>query len=122
MLTVQCTDDWALISSKRDRALKVILQILSNPITAEMNCAVTVLEVDFIYHHGKHNSCCRRLDDPQQHQTCELHQREDVDLPQRHIAQIDQIGLVLGRHAEQSDPVKELQRKREERGSMREKR
>lgn len=65
------------------------------------------------YHHGKHYSCCRRLNDPQQHQTGELHQGEAVDLPQRHVAQVDQIGLVLGRHAEQLDSVKELQRQQE---------
>lgn len=70
------------------------------------------------YHHGKNNSCCRGLDDPEQHQTCELHQGEDVDLPQRHVAQIDQIGLVLGRHAEQLDSVEELRRKEDE-GSAR---
>lgn len=61
------------------------------------------------YHHGEDDSGGRGLDDPEQHQTGELHQREDVDLPQRHIAQIDQVRLVLGRHAEQLDSVKELQ-------------
>lgn len=71
----------------------------------------------FQYHHGKHDSRCRGLDDPEQHQTRELHQREDVDLPQRHVAQIDQVGLVLGRHAKQLDSVKELQRKQTQKGS-----
>lgn len=60
------------------------------------------------YHHGKHHSRCRGLDYPQQDQTGELNQGEDVDLPQRHISQVDQIRLVLSRHAKQFDSVKEL--------------
>lgn len=72
------------------------------------------------YHHGEHDRCSRDLDDPEHHQTGELHQGEDVDLPQRHVAQINQIRLVLGRHTKQLDSVKELQRKREQRSSVRE--
>lgn len=34
-----------------------------------------------------------------------------MNLPQRHVAQVDQIGLVLCRHAKQFDSVKELRRK-----------
>lgn len=63
------------------------------------------------YHHGKYNSCCRGLDYPEQNQTGELHQSEDMDLPQRHIAQVDQIRLVLCRHPKQFDSVKELKEK-----------
>lgn len=63
------------------------------------------------HHHGEDDGGGGGLDDPEQHQAGELHQREHVDLPQRHVAQVDQIGLVLGGHAEQLDPVKELRRK-----------
>ena len=64
----------------------------------------------FAYHHGEHHGCGRGLDDPQQNQTGQLDQREDMDLPQRNVAQVDQIWLVLGRHSEQLDTVKELWR------------
>lgn len=63
------------------------------------------------YHHGKDNGGGRGFDDPQEHQTGELHQREDMHLPQWHVAQVDQIRLVLGRHAEQLNPIKQLQRR-----------
>lgn len=66
---------------------------------------------DSLYHHGKHNSCCRGLDYPQQHKTGKLHQGEDMDLPQWYVAQIDQVRLMLGRHAKQPDSVKKLQSK-----------
>lgn len=32
-----------------------------------------------------------------------------MDLPQRDVAQVDQVRLVFGRHAEQFDPVEQLQ-------------
>jgi len=61
-----------------------------------------------VHHHGEDDGGGGRLDDPQQHQAGELGDGEQVHLPQGHVAQVDEVGLVLGRHAEQLEAVKEL--------------
>ncbi len=65
--------------------------------------------VGLSHHHGEDHSSSRGLDDPEDDETGQLHHSEHVDLPQRDIAQVDQVRLVFGRHAEQFDPVKQLQ-------------
>lgn len=61
------------------------------------------------HHHGEDNGGRRDLDDPEDDEAGQLDHGEDVDLPERHVAQVDQVRLVLGGHAEQLDAVKELQ-------------
>lgn len=68
-----------------------------------------------MYHHGEDDGSGGGLDHPQQHQAGELGDGEQVHLPQGHVAQVDEVGLVLGWHAEQLDPVKELRPERRER-------
>lgn len=53
------------------------------------------------YHHGEDDGGPGRLDDPQQHQAAELDDGEEVHLPQWDVAKVDEVRLVLGRHAEQ---------------------
>lgn len=60
------------------------------------------------HHHGENDGGGRGFDGPQRDEAGQLHHGEDVHLPQRHVAQVDQVGLVFGRHAEQFDAVKEL--------------
>ena len=60
------------------------------------------------YHHGENDSGCGGLDDPEQYEAGELHQGENMDLPQGNVAQVDQVRLVLGWHTKQLDTVKEL--------------
>ena len=58
-----------------------------------------------LYHHGEDDGGGRGLDDPQQHQTCELGHSEEVHLPQRNVTQVDEVWLVLGRHGKQQEAV-----------------
>lgn len=60
------------------------------------------------HHHGEDDGGACRLDGPEDDKAAELDRGEDVDLPQRDVAQVDQVRLVLGRHAEQLDPIEEL--------------
>lgn len=64
----------------------------------------------YIYHHREDHRGSSRFDDPQQHQAGELNYCEYVNLPQRHVSQVDQVRLVLCRHPKQLNTVKELQR------------
>lgn len=59
-------------------------------------------------HHGEDDGSLGGLDDPQQDQTAQLDDSEEVDLPQGDVTEIDEVGLVLRRHAEQREAVKEL--------------
>lgn len=60
------------------------------------------------YHHGEDDGGLGGLDDPEQDQAAELDDGEEVDFPQRDVPQVDEVRLVLGWHAEQLQPVKEL--------------
>lgn len=60
------------------------------------------------HHHGEHNSSRWRLDHPEQYEAGELGDGEQVHLPQGDVAQVDEVWLVLGWHAEQLETVKEL--------------
>lgn len=62
------------------------------------------------HHHGEDDGGGRGLDDPEDDEAGQLHHSEHVDLPQRDVAQVDQVRLVFGWHAEQFDAVEELQR------------
>ncbi len=48
------------------------------------------------------------LEDPEDGQTCDLHQSEEVHAPQRDVTQEHEIWLVLGWHEEQLHPLPEL--------------
>lgn len=61
------------------------------------------------HHHGEDNGGGRGLDGPEDDEAGQLHHGEDVDFPQRDVAQVDQVRLVFGGHAEQFDPVEQLQ-------------
>lgn len=63
------------------------------------------------HHHREDDSGRRRLDNPEQHQTGELGDSEQVHLPQRDVAQVDEVRLVLCWHAEQLQTVKELRQR-----------
>lgn len=60
------------------------------------------------HHHWEDDSSGGCLDYPEQHQTRELGNSEQVHLPQGHVAQVDEIWLVLCWHAKQLQTVKEL--------------
>lgn len=60
------------------------------------------------YHHRKDNGSLGGLDDPEQDQAAELDDREEVHLPQRNMAQVDEVRLMFGRHAEQPETVEQL--------------
>ena len=62
------------------------------------------------HHHGKDDGSSGGLDEPEQNQTAELDDGEEVHLPQRYVPEIDEVWLVLGRHAEKSETVKELEK------------
>lgn len=64
----------------------------------------------FTYHHGKDDGSSGGLDEPEQNQTAELDDGEEVHLPQRYMSEIDEVWLVLGWHAEKRDAVKELEK------------
>lgn len=64
------------------------------------------------YHHGEDDCGPGRLDDPQQDQAAELDDGEEVHLPQRDVAKVDEVWLMLGRHAKQLQAVEKLQWKR----------
>lgn len=64
---------------------------------------------DSAHHHGEDDGSRRRLDHPEQHQAGELGDGEQVDLSQRDVTQVDEVRLVLCRHAEQLEAVEELQ-------------
>lgn len=60
------------------------------------------------HHHGENNGSRRRLDHPEQHQARELGDSEQVNLSQWDVTQVDEVWLVLCRHAEQLEAVEEL--------------
>lgn len=64
--------------------------------------------VPCFYHHGEDNGSLGSLDDPQQDQAAELDDGEEVHLPQRDVAKVDEVRLMFGRHAEQLQTVEEL--------------
>lgn len=76
-------------------------------------CSVSVVSLFLSHHHGEDDGSGRGLDGPEDDEAGQLHHSEDVDLPQRDVAQVDEVRLVFGRHAEQFDPVEQLQRDRE---------
>lgn len=60
------------------------------------------------YHHGEDDGGPGRLDDPQQDQAAELDDGEEVHLPQRDVAKVDEVWLMLGWHAEQPQAIEKL--------------
>lgn len=70
-------------------------------------------QTHLFYHHGKDNSSLRGLDDPEQDQAAELDDGEEVHLPQGDMAQVDEVWLMFGWHAEQPQTVEQLHRYRQ---------
>ena len=71
-----------------------------------------------LYHHGEDNGGPGGLDDPQQGETGELDDGEEVHLPQGHVAEVDEVGLMLSGHAEQLEAVEELRERERRRESI----
>lgn len=61
-----------------------------------------------IYHHGENDGSFGGFSDPEEDKGAELDDGEQVDLPQRNMSQIDEVGLVFRWHPEQLQTVKEL--------------
>lgn len=66
------------------------------------------------YHHGEYDGGGGRLDDPQQYETGELCDGEQVNFPQRNMPKVDEIWLMFCRHAEQLQTVEELKQSEKE--------
>lgn len=62
------------------------------------------------YHNRKDDSQEGGFEDPEHSQTYDLDQREQVYPPQRNMAEVGEVRLVLGRHHVQLNPVPELWR------------
>lgn len=62
------------------------------------------------YHHWENDSGRGGLEKPEQGQAEQLDDGEKVHAAQGHVAEVDQVGLVLGGHQEQPHTVRELQR------------
>lgn len=65
----------------------------------------------FVTYHNREDDCQEGgFEDPEHTQTYDLDQCEQVYLPQRNMAKVGVVGLVLGRHHVQLNPVPELWR------------
>lgn len=62
-------------------------------------------------HNGENNGSHSGLEDPEERQTKQLDESEEMDLPQWDVPQVDQVWLVFGRHEEQLEPVHKLRKK-----------
>ncbi len=62
-------------------------------------------------HNRKDDGSHSGLEDPEERQTKQLDESEQMDLPQWHMPQVDQVWLVFGRHEEQLEPVHKLRTK-----------
>lgn len=62
------------------------------------------------YHHRENDRGRGGLEEPEQGQAEQLDGGEKVHPAQGHVAQVDEVRLVLGRHQEQPHTVRELQR------------
>ncbi len=60
------------------------------------------------YHNREYDGQEGGFEDPEDSQTCDLYQCEEVYLPQRNMAEVGEVGLVLGWHHIQLNPVPEL--------------
>lgn len=62
-------------------------------------------------HNGENNGSHSGLEDPEERQTKQLDESEEMDLPQWDVPQVDQVWLVFGRHEEQLESVHKLRTK-----------
>lgn len=65
-------------------------------------------------HNGENNGSHSGLEDPEERQTKQLDESEEMDLPQWDVPQVDQVRLVFGRHEEQLEPVHKLREKKQQ--------
>lgn len=63
------------------------------------------------HHHGEDDGGAGSFDGPEQDEAEQLDEGEEVHLAQGHVAQVDEVRLVLGRHPEQLQAVEELRGK-----------
>lgn len=62
-----------------------------------------------MYHHGKDDGSSGGLDDPEENQTAELDDGEQMNLSEGNVPQVNEVWLVFSRHPEQSQTIKKLQ-------------
>lgn len=62
------------------------------------------------YHDRKYDGSDSGLEDPQQSQAEDLDEGEEVDLPERNVAQVNQVRLMFRRHQKQLETIHELQK------------
>lgn len=65
-------------------------------------------EHDLLYHDGEDDGEEGGFEDPEYGQADDLQEGEEMDPPERHVAQVGKVRLVLRWHQEQLDPVPEL--------------
>lgn len=68
----------------------------------------TAAVCSFTNHNGEDDGQEGGLQDPENSQTCDLDQREEVHLPQGDVTEVGEVGLVFGWHHVQLNPVPEL--------------
>lgn len=61
-----------------------------------------------IYHHGEDDGSPGGFDDPEENQTAELDDGEQMNLSERDVSQVNEVWLVFSRHPEQSQTIKKL--------------
>lgn len=62
------------------------------------------------YHDGEDDGSHGGLEDPQQSQAEDLDEGEEVDLPERNVSQVNQVGLMFRRHQKQLKTIHKLQK------------
>lgn len=65
--------------------------------------------VNMSHHDREYDGSHSGLEDPEQSQAQDLDEGEEVDLSEGDVSQVDQVGLMLGRHQEQLETIHELQ-------------
>lgn len=61
-----------------------------------------------MYHHGKDDGSSGGLDDPEENQTAELDDGEQMNLSEWNVPQVNEVWLVFSRHPEQPQTIKKL--------------
>lgn len=61
------------------------------------------------YHDREYDGSHSGLEDPQQSQAEDLDEGKEVDLPERNVSQVNQVGLMFRRHQEQLKTIHKLQ-------------
>lgn len=67
------------------------------------------LNINVSYHDGEYNSSHSGLEDPQQSQTKDLDEGEEMNLPKGNMSQVNQVRLMLRRHQKKLETIHKLQ-------------